>query len=231
VAGRVALVTGGTGALGSAIVRRLLTDTAVVCAPFIVDGEPDRLLASLPDALRPRVETERCDVTDSAAMEALAVSLMARHRRIDVLVMAVGGFAGGRLVETDRATWDRMLTMNLTSAFVAARAVVPHMLAARRGRVVVVASRAVVPPAPGFIAYTAAKAGVIALAQALSQEVKADGVSVNVVLPSTMDTPANRAAMPEVDPGTWVPVEAVADAIGFLAAESSGYISGALLAV
>jgi NAD(P)-dependent dehydrogenase (short-subunit alcohol dehydrogenase family) len=228
---RVALVTGGTGALGSAIVRRLLADTAVVCVPWIVEGEPARLLASLPETMRGRVETERCDVTDGAAMDALAASLVARHRRIDVLVMAVGGFAGGRLVETDRATWDRMLTMNLTSAFVAARAVMPHMIAARHGRVVVVGSRAVVPPAPGFIAYTAAKAGVIALAQALAQEVKADGIGVNVVLPSTMDTPANRAAMPDVDPRTWVPVEAVADAIGFLAAESSAHVTGTLLAI
>jgi NAD(P)-dependent dehydrogenase (short-subunit alcohol dehydrogenase family) len=230
-AGRVALVTGGTGALGSAIVRRLLADGAVVAAPYVVDEERDRLLGALAEGERARVEVERCDVTDGAAVDALVASVIARHGRLDVLVMAVGGFAGGRLVETDRATWDSMLAMNLTSAFVAARAVVPHMIAARSGRVVVIGSRAVVPPAPGFIAYTAAKAGVIALAQALAQEVKADGVTVNVVLPSTMDTPANRAAMPDVDPRTWVPVAAVADAIGFLTSPGAGYVNGTLLAM
>ena len=230
-AARVALVTGGTGALGSAIVRRLLADTAVVAAPYVVAEERARLLASVPDALRGRVESEPCDVTDGAAMEALVASLTARHGRVDVLVTAVGGFAGGGLLQTDRATWDRMLALNLTSAFVAARAVVPRMVAAGHGRVVVLGSRAVVPPGPGVIAYTAAKAGVIAFALALAQEVKGEGVTVNAVLPSTMDTPANRAAMPAVDPRTWVPVEAVADAIAFLAAESSGHVSGTLLAI
>jgi len=230
-AASVALVTGGTGALGSAIVRRLLADGGLVAAPYVVDKERERLLGALSDGERARVEVERCDVTDGAAVDTLVAALMARHRRLDVLVMAVGGFAGGRLVETDRATWDSMLAINLTSAFVAARAVMPHMIAARSGRVVVIGSRAVVPPAAGFIAYTAAKAGVIALAQALAQEVKADGVTVNVVLPSTMDTPANRAAMPDVDPRTWVTVEAVADAIGFLVGPTAAHVNGTLLAI
>jgi NAD(P)-dependent dehydrogenase (short-subunit alcohol dehydrogenase family) len=105
------------------------------------------------------------------------------------------------------------------------------MIAARYGRVVIIASRAVVPPSGGFIAYTAAKAGAIAFTQALAAEVKASGVTVNAVLPSTMDTPANRAAMPEADPKTWVPVEAVAGAVGFLAGESSGHITGSLLSI
>jgi NAD(P)-dependent dehydrogenase (short-subunit alcohol dehydrogenase family) len=154
-----------------------------------------------------------------------------RHRRLDVLVTGVGGFAGGGLVDTDRATWDRMLAMNLTSAFTAARAVVPHMLRAGAGRVVMIASRAVVPPAGGFIGYTVAKAGVIALMQALAQEVKDRGVTVNAVAPSTMDTPANRAAMPGVDPKGWVPVAAVADAVAALAAESAGHVTGTLLQI
>jgi NAD(P)-dependent dehydrogenase (short-subunit alcohol dehydrogenase family) len=114
---------------------------------------------------------------------------------------------------------------------VAARAALPHMLAAGAGRVVAVASRAVVPPAGGFIAYTVAKAAVIAFVQALAAETKGRGVTVNAVLPSTMDTPANRAAMPDVDPKTWVPVQAVADAIGYLAAETSGHVTGTLLGI
>jgi NAD(P)-dependent dehydrogenase (short-subunit alcohol dehydrogenase family) len=105
------------------------------------------------------------------------------------------------------------------------------MLAAGAGRVVAIASRAVVPPAGGFIAYTVAKAGVIALVQALAQETRGRGVTVNAVLPSTMDTPANRAAMPDVDPTTWTPVEAVADAVAYLAGESAGHVTGSLLAV
>jgi NAD(P)-dependent dehydrogenase (short-subunit alcohol dehydrogenase family) len=109
--------------------------------------------------------------------------------------------------------------------------VVPRMVEARYGRVVVVASRAVVPPGPGFIAYTVAKAGAIAFTQALAQEMREHGVTVNAVLPSTMDTPANRAAMPDSDRKGWVPVEAVADAITGLARQASAHISGTLLAI
>ena len=228
---RVVLVTGGTGALGTAITRRFLGEGAVVCVPWIVEHERERLEASVQGAARPRLVLERCDVADDAAMARLAESLTARHRRIDVLVSAVGGFAMGDLVHTDRKLWDSMLTLNLTTAYVAARAVVPAMLSAGGGRVVAVASRAVVPPAGGFIAYTVAKAAVIAFVQALAVETRGRGVTVNAVLPSTMDTPANRAAMPGVDPKTWVPVDAVADAIAYLAAESSAHISGTLLAI
>ena len=226
---RVVLVTGGTGALGTAITRRFLGEGAIVCVPWIVEHERERLEASVQGPARPRLVLERCDVADDAAMARLAESLTARHRRIDVLVSAVGGFAMGDLVHTDRKLWDAMLTLNLTTAYVAARAVVPAMLSAGGGRVVAVASRAVVPPAGGFIAYTVAKAAVIAFVQALAVETRGRGVTVNAVLPSTMDTPANRAAMPAVDPKTWVPVDAVADAIAYLAAESSAHISGALL--
>jgi len=228
---RVALVTGGSGALGQAIVHRFLREGDTLCVPWVVDAERARLDASLDAGTRARVMLERCDVTDDAAVARLAAAVVERHRRIDVLVTVVGGFAGGGLVETDRATWDRMLAMNLTSAFTAARAVLPHMLAAGGGRVVMIASRAVVPPAGGFIAYTVAKAGVIALMQALAQEVKGRGVTVNAVAPSTMDTPANRAAMPDVDPRGWVPVTAVADAVASLAAESAGHVTGTLLQI
>jgi NAD(P)-dependent dehydrogenase (short-subunit alcohol dehydrogenase family) len=157
--------------------------------------------------------------------------VLARQRRIDVLVAGVGGFAGGALLETDRQTWDRMLAMNLTSTYTAMRAVLPHMVTAGYGRVVAVASRAVVPPAPGFIAYTVAKSGVIALTQALAREMHGRGVTVNAVLPSTMDTAANRAAMPDADRTAWVPVESVAAAIAFLAGDDAGHVTGTLLAI
>jgi NAD(P)-dependent dehydrogenase (short-subunit alcohol dehydrogenase family) len=228
---RVAIVTGGTGALGQAITLRLLGDGLAVAVPWVVEAERDALLGRAGAAGRDRLLAARCDVTDGAAMEALAAEVLGRWGRLDVLVTAVGGFAGGALAETDRDTWDRMLALNLTSAFTAARAVVPRLVAAGGGRVVTIASRAVVPPAGGFIAYTAAKAGLIALTQALAQEVKPAGVTVNAVLPSTMDTPANRAAMPDADPRGWVPVEAVADAVAWLASEASGHVTGTLLAI
>ena len=228
---RVALVTGGSGALGQAITHRLLADGAVVCVPWIVEHERERLEASVAVSARARLTLERCDVGDDDAMAALAERTLKAHGRIDVLVTAVGGFAMGGLVDTDRATWDAQIALNLTTTYVASRAILPSMLSAGSGRIVAVASRAVVPPAGGFIAYTVAKAGVIAFVQALAQETRGRGVTVNAVLPSTMDTPANRTAMPDVDPRTWTPVTAVADAIGYLAGEPAGHITGTLLAV
>jgi NAD(P)-dependent dehydrogenase (short-subunit alcohol dehydrogenase family) len=228
---RVVVITGGSGALGQAIAHRFLGEGATVCVPWIVDAERDRLAAAVPAEARARLLLERCNILDEDAVARLTGGLAERYGRLDVLVSAVGGFAMGELVQTDRALWDRMLTLNLTATYVAAWAALPHMLTAGSGRIVAVASRAVVPPTGGFIAYTVAKAGVIAFVQALAAETRGRGVTVNAVLPSTMDTPANRAAMPKVDPKTWVPVDAVAGAIAYLSSESSAHVSGTLLAI
>jgi NAD(P)-dependent dehydrogenase (short-subunit alcohol dehydrogenase family) len=229
LAGRVAIVTGGTGALGQAVTLRLLADGAHVWVPYVVDAERAHLAGRVPPAAAARLTQAPADVTDTVAMTGLAEAVLATHGRIDVLVAGVGGFAGGGLVQTDRDTWDRMLAMNLTSLFVAARATVPAMLSGRHGRVVAIASRAVLPPEGGFIAYTVAKAGVVAFVQALAREVAGTGVTANAVAPSTMDTPANRAAMPDADPRAWVPVERVADAVAFLAGDEAAHVNGAIL--
>jgi NAD(P)-dependent dehydrogenase (short-subunit alcohol dehydrogenase family) len=231
LAGRIAIVTGGTGALGQAVTLRLLADGATVAVPYAVEREREQLSQRVAAADRQRLIVKPADVIDVTAMTAFADEVVAARGKIDVVVAGVGGFAGGSLLETDLETWKRMLDLNLTSAFSVARAVVPAMVRARYGRVVVVASRAVVPPAGGFIAYTVAKAGVIAFTQALSQEVRDQGITVNAVLPSTMDTPANRAAMPDSDRKGWVPVEAVADAIAVLARDASAHITGTLLTI
>ena len=231
LAHRVAVVTGGAGALGQAVTTRLLADGITVCVPLEFAKDADRLRQVVPDVHRGRLALDTVDVTDLDAMTRLAASVVARHGRIDVLVTIVGGFAGGALVETDRAAWDRMLAVNLTSVFVATRAVVPHMVTAGRGRVVTIASRAVVPPAGGFIAYTTAKSGVIAFTRALAHELRPHGITVNSILPSTMDTPANRAAMPEGDRAGWVPVASVADAIAFPVRDESAHLTGALLTI
>ena len=228
----VAIVTGGAGALGQAITLRLLREGATVWVPFIVPAERDTLVARVgapPD--RQRLRLDEVDVTNAAAMAGFVGRVAAEDGGVDVLVTAVGGFAGGSLVETDLATWQQQLALNLTSAFVAARAVVPGMIARRYGRIVMVASRAVFPPRGGFIAYTVSKTGVVALVQALAEETREHGITVNAVAPSTMDTPANRRTMPDADPKGWVPVESVADAIAFLAREDAAHITGTVLAI
>jgi NAD(P)-dependent dehydrogenase (short-subunit alcohol dehydrogenase family) len=228
---RVVIITGGTGALGQAVTLRLLAGGATIALPYIVPEEEERLRAALPAGVGDRVLTEEVDVVDAVSMASFTERVAARYRRVDALVCLVGGFAGGALVETDRATWDRMLAMNLTSAFTACHAVVPRMLAAGYGRVVLTSSRAVLPPVAGLFAYTVAKAAVVAFTQALAAETRGRGVSVNAVAPSTMDTPANRAAMPGSDRAGWVPVESVAETIAFLAGEGAGHVTGGVITI
>ncbi|HEX9126797.1 MAG TPA: SDR family NAD(P)-dependent oxidoreductase [Methylomirabilota bacterium] len=228
--GRVALVTGGTGALGQSVVLRFLHDGATVAVPWIVPEEWETLRSRAGDGSA-RLHGARVDGTDESAFAAFVAEVLARHQRLDVLVNTVGGFAGGDLASTSLAEWRRMLDLNLTSAVIGCRAVLPALRAARRGRIVNVASRAVVPPLGGFIAYTVSKSAVIALTQALAQEERPHGIGVNAVLPSTMDTPANRRAMPDADRSGWVTTDAVADVIAYLSSDGAAAVSGACVVV
>ncbi|HEU4439817.1 MAG TPA: SDR family NAD(P)-dependent oxidoreductase [Methylomirabilota bacterium] len=231
MSGEVAIVTGGTGALGQAISATLLEAGATVAIPYAVPEERAALEARLTPEQRARVHALPADVTDEAAVAKFVETVRDRYRRVDALVNVVGGFAGGDLVSTPLAEWERMMKLNLTSVVVACRAVLPDMIAARSGRIVNIASRAVVPPQGGFIAYTVSKAAVITLTQALAQEVKPHHVTVNAVLPSTMDTPANRRAMPDADRSGWVSTQDVANVVAFLLSERGAAVSGAAIPV
>ncbi len=230
--GRVAIVTGGTGALGQAVTAALLdAGAAGVAIPYAVPEERAALEARLPSERRARLLALAADVTDEGAMGKFVTATRERFGRVDGLVNAVGGFAGGDLVSTPLAEWERMMRLNLTSAVIACRAVLPGMIAAGGGRIVNIASRAVVPPQGGFIAYTVSKAAVITLTQALAQEVRPSGITVNAVLPSTMDTPANRRAMPDADRSGWVRTEDVAAVVAFLLSARAVAVTGASLTV
>lgn len=228
--GRVAIVAGGTGALGQSVATRFLAAGTTVCIPYAVPAELEALRAQLGAVAGERLHAVAADVTDEGSFGAFAKGVLDTYGRIDILVNGVGGFAGGDLASTPIAEWQRMLTLNLMPAVIGSRAVLPTMTAAGYGRVVNVASRAVVPPTGGFIAYTVAKAGVITLTQALAREV-APGITVNAVLPSTMDTPGNRLAMPDADRSGWVSTDAVADVIAYLAGDGAAAVSGAAIPV
>jgi NAD(P)-dependent dehydrogenase (short-subunit alcohol dehydrogenase family) len=229
---RIAIVAGGTGALGQSVVLRFLQDGASVAVPWLVPEEWESLRGRVEKGQLGRLYGARVEiVTDQGALAAFVTDVLARGKGLDVLVNTVGGFAGGDLASTSLAEWRRMIDLNLTSAVIGCRAVLPAMRAARRGRIVNVSSHAVVPPAGGFIAYTVAKSAVIALTQALAHEERPHGIAVNAVLPSTMDTPANRRAMPDADRSGWVSTEAVADVIAYLASERAGAVSGACIPV
>lgn len=228
--GRVAIVAGGTGALGQSVTTRLLAAGATVWVPYVVPAELEALEQRVGSAAGGRLHHALADVTDEAAFGAFVDRVRAGHRRIDILVNGVGGFAGGDLGSTSLAEWRRMLDLNLMPAVIGCRGVLPVMTAAGFGRIVNVASRAVVPPSGGFVAYTVAKAGVITLTQALAREVPR-GITVNAVLPSTMDTPANRRAMPDADRSGWVSTDEVAAVIAYLASDDAAMLTGATLAV
>jgi NAD(P)-dependent dehydrogenase (short-subunit alcohol dehydrogenase family) len=231
VTGRVAVLTGGAGALGQAVSRRLLAAGGTVCIPYVVPAEVERLRGAVPPEHLPRLSAEHVDVTDETALAGFVRGVLDRHGRLDILVNIVGGFAGGDLASTSVAEWRRMMDLNLTSVVVACRGVLPAMTAAGYGRIVNIASRAVLAPSGGFIAYTVSKAAVITLTQALAQEVRPHGITVNAVAPSTMDTPGNRAAMPDADRSGWVSTDAVAAAIAFLSGDDAGAVTGAVVPV
>ena len=150
---------------------------------------------------------------------------------IHILVNNAGVAEAAAIQEIELAAWARTIGVNLTGALLCAQQVLPGMLAGGWGRIVNIASTAGLRGYANVAAYCASKHGLIGLTRAMALEVASKGVTVNAVLPSTMDTPANRAAMPDVDPSTWTPVTAVADAIAYLAAESSGHVTGTLLAI
>jgi NAD(P)-dependent dehydrogenase (short-subunit alcohol dehydrogenase family) len=193
--------------------------------------ESGQALQAAAGEARARLSGQKLDMADEAAVAAFVADLLGRSKKVDAIVNAVGGFAGGDLASTSLTEWRRLIDLNLTSTVVGCRAVLPAMRAARHGRIVNVASRAVMPPMGGFIAYTVSKSAVIALTQALAQEERSHGVTVNAVLPSTMDTPGNRKAMPDADRSTWVSTDAVADVIAYLASDAASAVSGACVTV
>lgn len=217
----VVLIVGGSGALGQTVTPAFAQTGARV---ITADRNPPSAQMTVGKAMT-------ADVTDETAVRRLVDDVIRTAGRIDVLVNLVGGFAMGRVVDTDVSLWQRMLTMNLTAAFLLSRAVLPHMHERRMGRIVHVAARAALEPFPGAAAYIVSKSGLVALIRALSTELVGSGVTVNGVLPTTIDTPTNRRSMPDADPSKWARPESIAQTLIFLASEEASQINGALIPV
>lgn len=221
---RNALVTGANGGLGTHVTRALLDAgfTVVGLAPRIQQSDFDHPnFIALPASL---------DSLD-AAKKAVA-DVVARRGKIDMLAHLVGGFAGGQTVaETDDATWQRMLDANLNSAFHILRAVTPEMRKAGGGRIIAIGSRAAEDPGPKVGAYSASKAALVSLMETVALENKDAGITANVILPGTMDTPANRKDMPGADVSTWVKPGSVASLIVWLASDAGKDVTGAAIPV
>jgi NAD(P)-dependent dehydrogenase (short-subunit alcohol dehydrogenase family) len=227
--GRVALVTGGTGALGRAVVAGFAAEGATVHVSWLLAREVEGLKTYL-KAAPGRIHLHQADVTDATAVARLTDDVAALGGCLDILANVVGGFAAAPVTETDPAMWQRMLSLNATSAFLCARAAVPHMRKRRWGRIInVAAGPALERGGGGLAAYAASKAAVLNLTYSLSKELVRDGITVNAIVPSTIDTPANRVAMPDADMSTWLAPEAMAKVMTFLASEDAAIVTGSAL--
>lgn len=229
--GRVALVTGGTGALGRAVVAAFADEGAIVHVPWLRAREVGGLKPYL-EATDGRVHLHQADVTAPGPVTRLVEDVTAAEGRLDILANVVGGFAAGALVETDPITWQKMLALNATSAFLCTRAAVPHMQRRQWGRVInVAAGPALERGAADMSAYAASKAAVLNLTYSLSEELVRDGITVNAIVPSTIDTHANRAAMPKADVSTWLAPQEIARVMVFLASEDAAIVTGSAIAL
>ena len=228
---RTALVAGGSGALGSAVTRVLLERGERVCVPWAVLAEAEQLRDEHAEAVRDgRLRLSQCDVTDMDQVAALLDVLKADWGPLWLACSLVGGWAGGTSVEElhDLSLLDRMVRLNLRTATAVAAEGLRHM-GPDGGRVVLVSSKTATVPAAGQAAYSAAKAGVLSLVGTLAKELGGSGRTANAIVPDIIDTPANRAAMPDGNIDRWLPPRAVADVVAWLGSAEAEAVNGAAI--
>ena len=223
---RTVLVTGGTGGLGAAVTSAFLDAGWHVVVPWIVEAE----LGRVPE--HPNLELVRADLFDADSARECVDRAAAGPDPLRAVVNLVGGFAmGGRVHETPVEDFERQLRLNLRPTYLTCHAAIPHLIDADGGAIVCMSSRAALRPFAGGAGYVTAKAAVLALVDALDTEYGRDGIRVNAVLPGTIDTPANRASMPDADRADWVAPARIAEVIRYLCEDGSATISGARVPV
>jgi NAD(P)-dependent dehydrogenase (short-subunit alcohol dehydrogenase family) len=221
---KTALVTGATGGLGTHVTKALLA------AGFSVVGLAPRIQQA--DFDHPNFTALPAKLDSLSAAKKAADTVISRFGKIDVLAHLVGGFAGGlTIADTDDATFQRMFDMNVNSAFHILRAVLPQMRKAGAGRIIAIGSRAAEDPGPTVGAYSASKAALVSLIRTVALENKDAGITANVILPGTMDTPANRRDLPGADTSQWVQPASVASLIVWLAGDAGKDVTGAAIPV
>ena len=215
------LVAGGTGYLGNAVVRELIGSGYDVAATWVIERERERLESE-------PVELIEADLFDADQVDAAIAAVS----ELEAVVNLVGGFSDGpRVHETDPDEFERMLRLNVMPGFLLARAAMPRLMERGGGAFVGVSARPALRPFAGAAGYISSKAAVLALVQALDAEYKGDGIRCNAILPSVIDTPANRESMPDADHAKWVPPEQIAKVVRFLVSEDSAPTSGAAVPV
>jgi len=221
---KVVLVTGANGGLGSYVTQAFLDAGAIVV------GVSRKIQQS--DFNSPAFTALPAEISTAAGAKIMVESVVARFGRLDVVAHTVGGFAGGpSIAETDDATFQRMFDVNLNSTFFLLRAVLPAMRKTGNGRIIAIGSRAALEPGAGVGAYSASKAAMVSLIRTVALENKDVGITANVILPGTMDTPANRKAMPNADVSKWVQPANVARLIIWLAEDAGKDVNGAAIPI
>jgi NAD(P)-dependent dehydrogenase (short-subunit alcohol dehydrogenase family) len=229
--GRVALVAGGTGGLGRAVSLAFLAEGAKVVVTY---RNPDEFsaLQNAAGSTGSLLEGHRVDVTDESAVGQLIADVFSKHARLDAMVNTVGGYAGGvKLWELETRVFDQMLSLNLRAGYAMSRAAVVPMLKQNHGAIINVAAKAALDHGAGAAAYAASKAAALAMIDSLAADVKGTGVRVNSILPSIIDTEANRKAMPGANYATWPKPEDIARVILFLCSDDARVIHGAAIPV
>jgi NAD(P)-dependent dehydrogenase (short-subunit alcohol dehydrogenase family) len=222
--GKIALVTGANGGLGTYVTQALLDAGATVVG---LSRKIQQSQFSSPNFIALPAE-----ISTAAGAQTAVGSLISRFGRLDCVAHTVGGFAGGHpIAETDDATLQNMFDVNLYSTFYLLRAAIPVMRKTGHGSIVAIGSRAAIEPGAGVGAYSASKAAMVSLLRTIAQENKDAGINANVILPGTMDTPANRKFMPASDFSKWVRPAAVASLIVWLLSDAGKDVNGAVIPV
>ena len=220
--GKVVVITGAKGGLGTTV-----TD-AFLAAGATVVGISRSIKQT--DFGHSNFTAIQADFSNSATVTQAAAAIASKFGRVDALIHVMGGFAAGTVADTDDETWRRMLDLNLNSGFYAARAFIPY-LRKSSGRLIVVGSKTADAPHAGLTAYVTSKAALVMLVRVIAAENADAGMTANIVMPGTMDTPGNRAAMPNADFSKWVPPADVANLILWLAGEQASQVNGAVIPV
>src|SRR6266849_1797806 len=229
--GKTVLITGGTGALGRQISLSFLQSNAVAVITHVSDKEIQQLESTLGDLMK-KAMLVKADIGDESQIKNLVSDVVNKYGRIDILINVVGGYLGGKKVtEMTEKEWDLMMNLNLKTAFLISKHVVGQMVKQGSGKVVHVAARLGLKGIGGNSAYSASKSGLIRLVESLSDEVKDKNINVNCIMPSIIDTGANRKDMPNADFSKWVAPSEIARVMLFLASDDSKPIHGASIPV
>ena len=224
---KIVLVTGGTGALGTSITKAFLESNATVISSYL--NEREKTGRTQTDN-KSKLQLVKANVTNEEEVEKLVLGVLEKYQRIDILVNVVGAFLGGKtVVELEEKEWDMMMTVNLKSAFLTSKHVARQMISSKYGKIVHISSRIGLHSEGYDSAYSASKSGLIRLVESLAEETKKSNINVNCIMPSIIDTQANRKVLPNADFNKWVKPEELANVVLFLCSEEAKTITGAAI--